>query len=200
VSAQTDSRGSIVFGVGENFDWDAKKQRQWSQGVTVDLKPFSWMAWTINWSYAIDNKRESWARNSSINGAAIFADRNTIQHDMTIRNTTTFTRDLTLQIYQQVFVAKGRYETLRQLNGIVDFIPPDPNEPPVGDFNDQALHTNLVLRWEYLPGSTFYLVWSQARNGEFGNYYSSFSDDINGTFRTPPSNVFLMKISYWWGL
>src|SRR5690606_36591011 len=31
------------------------------------------------------------------------------------------------------------------------------------DFNFKQLRTNAVLRWEYRPGSTFFLVWSQGR-------------------------------------
>ncbi|MFI5252010.1 MAG: DUF5916 domain-containing protein [Bacteroidota bacterium] len=196
ISVQTDSRGSVVVGVSEGFNWDAKKQRQWSQDIAADLKPISWMEWTLDWSFAIDNNRESWARNSTINGAAIFADRSTIQHSLTLRNTTTFTRDLTLQIYQQIFVAKGHYGYLRQLSGVSDFVPVDPAEPLVDDFNFQVLHTNVVLRWEYLPGSTLYLVWSQARNGYYGDYYTPFTNDVENTFVAPPSNVFLLKVSY----
>jgi hypothetical protein len=198
-SIQTDSRESIVLSLSENFDWDAKRQRQWSQEVAVNLKPFSWMAWTLDWSYAIEKNRESWARNDS-NRAAKFADRSTIQHDITIRNTTTFTRDLTLQIYQQIFVAKGHYENLRQLSGSSDFTPIDPGEPPQDDFNFQALHTNFVLRWEYMPGSTMYFVWSQARNGNYGDYYTTFGKDVENTYLAAPSNVFLLKVSYLLGL
>jgi hypothetical protein len=199
-SIQTDSRESVVLGVGESLYWDAKKQLEWSQDITVNIKPFSWMAWTLDWTFDIDKNRESWARNSSINGAAIFADRSTIQHDITIRNTTTFTRDLTLQIYQQIFVAKGKYESLRQLSGVSDFVGIDPAEPSEDDFNVQALHTNVVLRWEYMPGSTMYLVWSQARNGNYGDYFNTFGNDVQNTFLAPPSNVFLLKISCLLGL
>jgi hypothetical protein len=55
----------------------------------------------------------------------------------------------------------------------------------------------LVIRWEYRPGSTLYLVWSQGRT-------DLFSDDINFTtgsglrdlFRLHPQDVFLLKFTY----
>ncbi len=33
------------------------------------------------------------------------------------------------------------------------------------DFNYKAFLSNLVIRWEYSPGSSVYLVWSQTRSG-----------------------------------
>jgi hypothetical protein len=37
---------------------------------------------------------------------------------------------------------------------------------PNRDFNVRELRGNAVLRWEYRPGSTLYLVWQQARSEE----------------------------------
>lgn len=33
------------------------------------------------------------------------------------------------------------------------------------DFNVRTFRSNLVLRWEYRPGSTLFVVWSQDRSG-----------------------------------
>ena len=68
------------------------------------------------------------------------------------------------------------------------------------DFNDNILNANIVLRWEYLPGSTVYLVWTHERAGSEPRYGSGFSDDLSRTFRLPVNNVLLAKISYWWSL
>jgi hypothetical protein len=68
------------------------------------------------------------------------------------------------------------------------------------DFNRQSFNINVVLRWEYLPGSTLYLVWTQARKGENGNYFTSFGKDFRETFNAPSHNVVLLKMSYWWSL
>jgi hypothetical protein len=65
------------------------------------------------------------------------------------------------------------------------------------DFNELSFSSNVVLRWEYLPGSTLYLVWSQARNGERGTYRAPFNDNFRNTFALPADNVLLLKISYW---
>jgi len=56
-----------------------------------------------------------------------------------------------------------------------------------------------VFRWEYLPGSTFYLVWTQERSddqpGEF---------DVQPNFEklvdAPANNIFLAKVTYYFTL
>jgi hypothetical protein len=37
---------------------------------------------------------------------------------------------------------------------------------PGAGFSDRELHVNMVLRWEFLPGSTFFLVWTHARDAD----------------------------------
>ena len=68
-------------------------------------------------------------------------------------------------------------------------------------FDDPNFHflqyrSNLVFRWEYKPGSTFFLVWSQGRttDGPEGKFvFNKYSDELT---RTHPQNDFLVKISY----
>jgi hypothetical protein len=64
------------------------------------------------------------------------------------------------------------------------------------DFNYLSLQ-RAVLRWEYLPGSALYLVWTQNRqdvepNGEF-----NFGHSIKNLLDLRADNIFLIKISYW---
>jgi hypothetical protein len=66
------------------------------------------------------------------------------------------------------------------------------------DFNLRSLRGNAVLRWEYRPGSTLYLVWT--RNGSafepfVGDF--SFSRDFNALADAKSDNIFLIKASFW---
>jgi hypothetical protein len=56
-----------------------------------------------------------------------------------------------------------------------------------------------VLRWEYRPGSTLFLVWTQQRSGfsAFGN--TEFGRDARAMLSDRPDNVFLVKATYWLG-
>ncbi|HET7231731.1 MAG TPA: DUF5916 domain-containing protein [Longimicrobium sp.] len=140
----------------------------------------------------------------------------------------TFSPTLTLELFAQPFVATGQYShfkefvrprsiekrefTAAQLTPVVEdgrvaayTLDPDGsaatenfqfNNP---DFNFRSLRGNAVLRWEYRPGSTLFLVWQQQRTGfdPFGNF--EFSRDARGVFDAPPDNVFVVKVSYWFG-
>ncbi len=64
------------------------------------------------------------------------------------------------------------------------------------DFNVKEFLSNLVLRWEYQPGSTVYLVWSQNRSGYVNNGTFDIADDFSGIFDEKPYNIFLVKFSY----
>ncbi len=65
------------------------------------------------------------------------------------------------------------------------------------DFNVRHFRSNFVIRWEYAPGSTFYLVWSQNRSGEIPDGRFRFRNDLNGLFNIYPHNVFMVKWSHW---
>jgi hypothetical protein len=56
------------------------------------------------------------------------------------------------------------------------------------------------VRWEYLPGSTLFVVWSQGRTGGASNGEFSFRDDLRDLFRVFPDNVFLVKLNRWFSL
>ncbi|MFL5578600.1 MAG: DUF5916 domain-containing protein [Gemmatimonadaceae bacterium] len=67
------------------------------------------------------------------------------------------------------------------------------------NFSQRSLRGTAVLRWEYRPGSTVFLVWTQQRSGD-----GSFGDldvgrDYRALFRDRPDNVFLVKATYWLG-
>ena len=67
------------------------------------------------------------------------------------------------------------------------------------DFNYKALVGNAVLRWEFKPGSTLYLVWT--RNGNNFNNPGEFQlfRDLNDLMGVTTDNVFAIKVTYWMG-
>jgi hypothetical protein len=196
----TDHRNDIIVGVEEVLGADSKSGSRSSTQAQLIVKPISWMEYEFE--AELNNVRgvEAWVKNldDSIPVQSIFGDRNTDEVSLTFRSTVTFTRDLTLQFYAQYFNARGHHEHYRRLIGTSDFTTTSYNANR--DFNETSWNSNLVLRWEYLPGSTLYLVWSQARLGEHSNYFRSFGDNFEDAFRIPPANVLLLKASYYLGL
>jgi hypothetical protein len=64
-------------------------------------------------------------------------------------------------------------------------------------FTLRSLRGNAVLRWEYLPGSTLYFVWTRSSASELVRGTLDFSTDSRALFRGPAENIFLIKLNYW---
>ena len=135
----------------------------------------------------------------------------------------TFTPTLSLQLYARPFIATGRYSEFKQLgapgqlefpvfgedvgtatenaDGSFTLDPGDGTEPFTvqRNFTLRSLQGNAVLRWEWRPGSTLFLVWQQQREGFERRGDFRGRDDLRDLFRDDLTNVFLLKLSYWLG-
>jgi hypothetical protein len=107
---------------------------------------------------------------------------------------------LSVQVYIQPYITSGKYSAYKSLARPKTF----EFEPVVTDRNDDfnyvSLRGNAVLRWEYLPGSVLFLVWTQNRAeieplGEF-----QFGNSMDRMFKANPDNILLLKVSYWFGV
>ncbi|MEK6688580.1 MAG: DUF5916 domain-containing protein, partial [Gemmatimonadota bacterium] len=119
-----------------------------------------------------------------------------------VRLDLTATPDLTLQLYAQPFMTKGSYTDLRELRtprstSYEDRFQPYTAVEPQG-FNVRDFRSNVVLRWEYRPGSALFVVWQQGRSGFTPREGTgSWGDEFRGLFDLHPDNTFLVKLSYW---
>ena len=68
------------------------------------------------------------------------------------------------------------------------------------DFNVRSLVGNAVLRWEYRPGSTIFLVWQRQQRDSAAVGDFDFGRDIDQLWGIPADNRFILKINYWLGL
>ena len=156
----------------------------------------------------------------------IFADLQRRSFSFESRINITFTPRLTLQLYAQPLLSSGKYLTYKQLaraesfdfdvfeEGTRTFIDPNSGERHIdfdgdgasdfsfegGDFNIRSLRVNMVLRWEYRPGSTVFLVWQQSRSNEFSDGSFRFGRDFRGLFDGDSENIFIVKFNYWFGM
>ena len=85
----------------------------------------------------------------------------------------------------------NRYSIDLQPDGVADITLPSPN------FNVRQLRSNAVVRWDYRPGSTLYLVWTQARDDDRLDNGVSLDRDFDRLFSVPAKNILLLKVSYW---
>jgi hypothetical protein len=84
----------------------------------------------------------------------------------------------------------GVYSVDENSNGSVDYSFGQP------DFNFGQFRSNLVLRWEYIPGSTFFLVWTQEVNGAFYDRGGRLDQRYKFDFDQKGHNIFLLKYTY----
>ena len=119
---------------------------------------------------------------------------------LTARSTYAFTRDMTLEVYLQPFVAVGDYTDIRRLARPLsfEFEPVTISYDP--DFNDKSLRSNVVFRWEYKRGSTLYLVWNVTNSDESRPGQFTAFRDLRAGFGAAGTQVFMVKLNYWLGL
>jgi uncharacterized protein DUF5916/cellulose/xylan binding protein with CBM9 domain len=126
---------------------------------------------------------------------------------ITLRATYTFTPAMTLQAYAQAFVAAGDYSEFlayprdpaahAPVIALADLAPTGiPEANP--DFEAAALDINLVWRWEYLPGSLLYLVYTHAQDTESTPAAARARLGFGGLAPRLGADVLLVKLSYWW--
>lgn len=201
LQVESDQRQSIVGEVEFSAGTDQRAGRYLQLKGDLELKPASNVSLKFELERGIRQREFAWVANlTGPPDGTIFAERTADEWSLTTRGGYVFSTDLTLQVYFQLFFAKGKHENYQHMVGDDRHFEPYAWTLPAREFNELSFNTNVVLRWEYLPGSTAYLVWSQARRGERELYQTTLADNFNDTFRLPSDNVLLLKISYWLSL
>jgi hypothetical protein len=156
----------------------------------------------------------------------VFGDLHQRTLSMDTRLNVTFTPGLTLQLYAQPLIGSGRFTNFKEFDrprslarsiygvdvGTIALdsgayaVDPDAAGPASAfsfgnpDFNLRSLRGSAVLRWEFLPGSIVYFVWTQSRSQQAAVGDFSFGRDLRALFNAPSDNIFLVKVTYWLGL
>ena len=111
---------------------------------------------------------------------------------------------MSFQVYFQPLLSAGDYDGFKELArpGAFTFLPFDPasgftfDDP---DFNVKSLRVNAVYRWEWRPGSTLYVAWTDARDDDEGAGRLDFARDTPRLWRAPADDVFMVKVAYRFG-
>jgi len=150
-----------------------------------------------------------------------FTDRTTLAIET--RLNFTLQPDLNLEIYAQPFTASGRFFDFGELEAArslflrtygtdgtsIKLREDGSREVQDGentfiisgqDFNIRSFRSTTVLRWEWRPGSTLFLVWQQDRSRRLDQVDPAGIDDLLGSLASSGDNFFALKVSYWIGL
>ena len=208
LQVKSDERKNVTATVTGVYEADELQKKSLIGSLALTLRPASWLELTPTVYYQRTRKEIAWVFpdgnvvDPAVAPAAfsVFGDRDLDEVDLGLRGITTFTRTLSLQWFVQVLLARGMYSNYQRAATSTMLVPYDYASNPAftnHDFNEATLNANLLLRWEYMPGSTFYLVWTQSRYGNAAVYSESFGGMLNDTFALPQENVLMAKVSYW---
>ncbi len=153
----------------------------------------------------------------------ILASMNQKTFALTVRINLSITPDFTIQYYGSPFISSGLFTNYKHitnpsaenytdrfvnysdneiqfLSEYETFAVNEPGLPEYSiglpDFNYKQLKSNLVLRWEFLPGSLLYLVWAQDRTDAVSDGNFDYFKNIEELFKIDSYDVFLLKLSY----
>jgi len=230
-NVSTDSRKKVYASLFGSINGMAEDVSfSYSYGMSLNIRPTNTLRISLSPNYSSNLDEFQYITRSSFNdeNRYIFGKIDQKVLSMSIRVNYNITPDLTIQYWGQPFVATGAYTNFKmitdpkadELSGRyheytdeqitledgyygIDEDTDDSYDYDIGipDFNVNEWLSNLVVRWEFLPGSTAYLVWSQVRDfyqadGEFevwDNLHDLFTDK-------KANNIFLVKLSYRFGL
>jgi len=191
----------------------------------ISYQPTNSLSLSINPEFDKNPNKTQYVTAVNFNGTTRYIiakiDQQTLSASLRINYT--INPNLTIQYYGQPFISRGRYSNLKyvtnpiadnlydrfhlyndlqisfngsdyliddNVNGIVDYTIPNP------DFSFVQFRSNLVLRWEYIPGSEIFLVWSQGNTGLQNPKNNLFTSLNNQIFKEKAENTFLIKMTY----
>lgn len=181
-------------------------------GFYVSMQPTNAMSLSIRPSFNRFQRLEQYVTQVDFEDEIRYINAEVDQQtfSLTVRLNYNITPDLTLQYYGQPFISRGQYQNFNRTTSntlgkrfddrfeqftaisfdeenevylvdenddrAIDYEFSDP------DFNFIQFRSNLVFRWEYIPGSELFLVWSQGAN--------AFDDPQRGLGRSLSENLF----------
>ena len=216
LSLITDPRQKIHFESEGAFNTTAKGGLTWLGSLSAVWRPFPSIELTPGLRIIRGRKDEAWVYTPggtvigniydpavSSTPFSFFGDRDYDELDVSLRGIFAFTPKVTFQFFGQVLLDGGTFRNFQRLVGPTTLVPYDFENSPQyvsPDFNEKTINANFVFRWEYLPGSTLYLIWTHYRYGDTGVFGSNVRQNLSDAFRLPADNAFLVKATYWWSL
>ncbi len=223
--AATDERKKIRFELNPWWNWSQDgfmSTKGWWTRLT--LRPTDALNISFTGSIRNSSNEMQYVSTEDINGESryLIAKISQRTYNLSLRMTYVLTPNLSIQYWGQPFASSGAYSRFKRVtqpghknyndrfslvssalntesedididennDGIVDYSIDNP------DFNITQFQSNMVLRWEYIPGSTLFLVWSQNLSESPSVDDHSFDHLVNSFFDQTPRNTFLIKYTY----
>ena len=202
-SETSETRGRLELAYGRTEEGGLQFQTE--VGLTVRPGP----QWQLSISPSYEREVDTQQFVTSLSGGFpatfgrryVFANIDRSTYAAEVRLNYTFKPDLNLDFYAEPFAASGRYNQFGELAAARGrlLLPVNPAGTSFADqdFNVRSFRSNLVLRWEWRPGSTLYLVWQQDRETEETLRARASLRDMFGSLNAGGDNFFAIKASWW---
>ena len=202
---ESDDRRRVQLNVFGFVGGDRHDSRNVELNPTLTFRPRAALSIEPGLLYARNQDNAQWVEEVEDAGTHyVFGELDQTTVALTMRVNYTIRPTLSVQVYAQPFVSAGDYTNYKEL---ADGRAPryeDRYRPydyqGNADFNYTSLRMTNVLRWEYRPGSTLFVVWQQGREDSLERGDFRFGRDIGHVFDTPARNVFLVKLAYWFNM
>jgi hypothetical protein len=188
---------------------DGGRSMLWRVRPYVTIRPSTRLSFELGTRYQRNRDNTQWLANVGTVGADtthyLVAHLDQDLLSFTSRLNFTMRPNLSLQMYAEPFVTAGHYTDVREIASARaasydQRFRAYPGIPPNGDFNEKSFNASAVVRWEYRPASTLFVVWTQSREQDDRNVGSfTAGRDYRNLFGARPENVFLVKAAYWLG-
>ncbi len=214
-SMSSDEKGSHDATLAPGVTWKPSSNLSFSMGPTVD--------WNHEDAHYVTTSADPYA-SATYGSRYVFGTLAQTTAGAQLRADCSMTPNLSLQVFVQPLVSSGRFWNYRELErgssydlrsfgteGSTTTYDPVTNEEhldPDGagpapeivvgrpDFTYRTIRGNAVLRWEYVPGSALYVVWTQDRSASVEDGTFRLGSSLGQLASTPVNNIFMVKVSH----
>lgn len=200
----SDNRKTFVLGAGAGTYYRSRADQEWWSYANLEYRPAPNVSVTLGPNFSkvvnplqyVDALLDTSAT-ATYGVRYVFARLRQTELSAGIRLNWTYSPALSLQLYAQPLISAGTYDDFKALARprTNDYTATAASKP---DFNYKSLRGNAVLRWEYLPGSTLYFVWTQSREDFEDVGAFQFGSSMRRMLQAPAENIFMIKATYWW--
>lgn len=195
-SLTTDSRRKFSVNINPGSGGD-RGGSWWANWIGFGYRPQSNIEITAGANYHRTFNGTRWVDN--VDGNAVFADLDKDEVYMELTTSIMLTRNLSWQLSGQGLISTLDYADYKRYAGNNTYVRDVEALNSDGTFS--SLNSMMILRYEYMPGSTVYFVWTRSRP-EFDSHVNDLAlqDEFDRFFSRGSENVWLLKISYWWNI
>jgi hypothetical protein len=220
---KSDDSRPLFFTAGLGLQsWQDDDAHLLSLQTGVSVRPINTLSLSFNAEYSANTDNLQYVSVLEYGNTARYILGKIVQHTLgvTFRIDWNISPELSIQYYGSPFASVGTYSEFKYVtnprsgdyrqrfnlyasnrqgnvilldeggDGIPDYSIPSP------DFSFSQFRSNLVFRWEYMPGSQIYFVWASDVTG-YGSSGSSLRESLGEIWSIFPKNTFLIKASYW---